>query len=293
MIDETHHVLKKQIRRLPGFSQSGQFKEESAAWISESFSGSCNAESLVILNFGITRLSALQDPEKDSEIHAALSSLNWPGWLKPGSLRICFLRTWWGLINHDHCRTFATILNTLDRLGYGVEWQCLNSKDFGVPQSRNRVYIVGYLDERCRGKVFPFTETTGGSLIQTHGGHQGERVYSPEGLSCTLATNPGGFGGKTGLYEVGVPIKCATKTGYQMAQVGDSIDLSYATVNSRRGRVGKEIAHTLTTGCPQGTVDVRPVKNPIKSDLARNTERTGKPGAPMQDRRRWSCRPHR
>ena len=71
-----------------------------------------------------------------------------------------------------------------------------------------------------------------------------QRVYSPEGLSCTLAANPGGFGGKTGLYEVGVPIKCATKTGYQMAQVGDSIDLSYATVNSRRGRVGKEIAHT-------------------------------------------------
>ena len=149
-----------------------------------------------------------------------------------------------GLLSHDGGRTFATILNTLDRLGYGVEWQCLNSKDFGVPQSRNRVYIVGYLDERCRGKVFPFTEATGGSLIQTHGGHQGERVYSPEGLSCTLAANPGGFGGKTGLYEVGVPIKCATKTGYQMAQVGDSIDLSYATVNSRRGRVGKEIAHT-------------------------------------------------
>ena len=50
---------------------------------------------LIILNFGITRLSALQAPEKDSEIHAALSSLNWPAWLKPGSLRICFLRTWW------------------------------------------------------------------------------------------------------------------------------------------------------------------------------------------------------
>ena len=186
-----------------------------------------------------------------------------------------------GLLSHDGGRTFATILNTLDRLGYGVEWQCLNSKDFGVPQSRNRVYIVGYLDERCRGKVFPFTETAGSSLIQTHGGNQGERVYSPEGLSCTLAANPGGFGGKTGLYEVGVPIKCATKTGYQMAQVGDSIDLSYATVNSRRGRIGKEIAHTLTTGCQQGTVEVRPVKNPIKSDLARNTERTGKPGAPI------------
>ena len=175
-----------------------------------------------------------------------------------------------GLLSHDGGRTFATILNTLDRLGYGVEWQCLNSKDFGVPQSRNRVYIIGYLDERCRGKVFPFTETAGSSLIQTHGGHQGERVCSPEGLSCTLASTPGGLGGKTGLYEVGVPIKCATKTGYQLAQVGDSIDLSYATVNSRRGRVGKQIAHTLTTGCRQGTlnfIDLNP--EPKVTEVAR------------------------
>ena len=132
-----------------------------------------------------------------------------------------------GLLSHSRGEIYATILHTLDRLGYGVEWQCLNSKDFGVPQSRNRVYIVGYLDGRCRGKIFPFLETAGGSLVQKHGGHQGTRVYSPEGLSCTLAANPGGFGGKTGLYEVGVPIKCATKTGYQMAEVGDSIDLSY------------------------------------------------------------------
>ena len=175
-----------------------------------------------------------------------------------------------GLLSHDGGRTFATILNTLDRLGYGVEWQCLNSKDFSVPQSRNRVYIIGYLDERCRGKVFPFTETAGTALVQRHGGPQGKRVYSPEGLSCTLAANPGGFGGKTGLYEVGVPIKCATKTGYQMAQVGDSIDLSYATVNSRRGRVGKRIAHTLTTGCRQGTlnfIDLNP--DPRVTEVAR------------------------
>ena len=170
-----------------------------------------------------------------------------------------------GLINHDHCRTFATILNTLDRLGYVVEWQCLNSKDFGVPQSRNRVYIIGYLDERCRGKVFPFTETAGSSLIQTHGGHQGERVYSPEGLSCTLAANPGGFGGKTGLYEVGVPIQCATKTGYQMAQVGDSIDLSYATVNSRRGRVGKEIAHGVNLAYCSASFSLGPMNRTIQS----------------------------
>ena len=62
-----------------------------------------------------------------------------------------------GLLNHDGGRTFAAILDTLERLGYFVEWQVLNSKDFGVPQSRRRVYIVGYLDERCRGKILPFT----------------------------------------------------------------------------------------------------------------------------------------
>ena len=48
--------------------------------------------SLVILNFGITRLSALQDLENDAEIREELSSLNWPAWLKSGSLRICCLK---------------------------------------------------------------------------------------------------------------------------------------------------------------------------------------------------------
>ena len=50
------YIFKQEIRRLPRFSQAGQFKEESAARISESFSGSCNAESLVIPKFRITRL---------------------------------------------------------------------------------------------------------------------------------------------------------------------------------------------------------------------------------------------
>ena len=59
-----------------------------------------------------------------------------------------------GLLPHDEGRTFAAILHALDRLGYGVEWQVLNSKDFHVLQSRKRVYLVGYLDERCRGKIF-------------------------------------------------------------------------------------------------------------------------------------------
>lgn len=107
-----------------------------------------------------------------------------------------------GLLYHDCGRTFAAILHELEGMGYGLEWQVLNSRDFGLPQSRKRVYLIGYLDERCRGKVFPFTETAGTSLKQIRSGSQGERVYSCEGVSCTLSSEAGGFGGRTGLYEV-------------------------------------------------------------------------------------------
>ena len=159
-----------------------------------------------------------------------------------------------GLLNHDGGRTFATILHTLERLGYYVEWQVLNSKDFGVPQSRRRVYIVGYLDARCRGKIFPFIGANETTLACIQDGRQGNRVYAPQGLSCTLTSGTGGVGGKTGLYQVGFPVKEATRKGYKMAYPGDSIDLGYAQMNTRRGRVGRQIAHTLTTDPTQGTL---------------------------------------
>ena len=159
-----------------------------------------------------------------------------------------------GLLSHDKGRTFYTILRTFWELGYHVEWKVLNSKDFGIPQSRKRVYIVGYLDGRCAGKILPVPETNGTALIQLRPGRQGKRVYHPDGLSRTLTSGTGGMGGKTGLYEVGVPIKEATRKGYKMAYPGDSIDLGYAGLNSRRGRVGQGIAHTLTTGSQQGTL---------------------------------------
>ena len=75
--------------------------------------------------------------------------------------------------------------------------------------------------------------------MQIRPGAQGERVYSPEGVSCTLAAQTGGFGGKTGLYEVGLPIKENTK-GVQNGYPGDSINLAFAQKNTRRGRVGRK-----------------------------------------------------
>lgn len=177
-----------------------------------------------------------------------------------------------GLLNHDGGRTFAAILDTLDGLGYGVEWQVLNSKNFDVPQARRRVYIVGYLDARCAGKILPFRETNDAAPAALRDGAQGSRVYDPAGVSCTLSASCGGFGGRTGLYDVsgGVPIKEATKKGYKMAYPGDSIDLAYPQMNTRRGRVGRQTAHTLTTDATQGTLTFIDLNaDPKQTKLAR------------------------
>ncbi|WP_338353486.1 DNA (cytosine-5-)-methyltransferase [Enterococcus faecalis] len=69
--------------------------------------------------------------------------------------RYLFLENVKGLLNHEGGATFETILRALDELGYDVEWQVLNSKDY-VPQNRERVFIIGHLRGERTRKVFPF-----------------------------------------------------------------------------------------------------------------------------------------
>ena len=66
-----------------------------------------------------------------------------------------FLENVKGLLNHDRGNTFKTILGALDGLGYDVEWQVLNSKNFSVPQNRERVFIIGHLRGKRTRNVFP------------------------------------------------------------------------------------------------------------------------------------------
>ncbi len=70
---------------------------------------------------------------------------------------LVFLENVKGLLSHDNGRTFSTIMWTLNELGYDTQWQVCNSKNFGVPQNRERVFIVGNLRGQPRPQVFPFT----------------------------------------------------------------------------------------------------------------------------------------
>lgn len=116
--------------------------------------------------------------------------------LKPKYL---FLENVKGLLNHDNGNTFEVIISTLDELGYDVEWQVLNSKDFGVPQNRERVFIIASLRGERTRRVFPIgregakfsTESTINIIGNTKspdstGVGIRSRVYDSEGLMATL-----------------------------------------------------------------------------------------------------------
>ena len=84
--------------------------------------------------------------------------------------KILFAENVAGLLNHEGGVTFGVIISTMAELGYSCEWQVLNSKDFGVPQHRQRVFIVGHLGRIGGRTVFPITENSGASAeLQRHG----------------------------------------------------------------------------------------------------------------------------
>jgi DNA (cytosine-5)-methyltransferase 1 len=71
-------------------------------------------------------------------------------------VKIIFLENVKGLKNHDKGNTLKTILSTLDELGYEVSTEILNSKNFGLPQNRERIFIVGWLKEMNKTFQFPY-----------------------------------------------------------------------------------------------------------------------------------------
>lgn len=99
-----------------------------------------------------------------------------------------FLENVKGLLNHDGGRTFAVIISSLDELGYDVQWEVVNSQNFGVPQHRERVFIIGHLRGKPRPKVFPLGRSISKDVLETKERAKGEggRDESESGRSVLM-----------------------------------------------------------------------------------------------------------
>ena len=128
-----------------------------------------------------------------------------------------------GIFSSGRGWDFAIVLCELAALGYGVEYALVNSKDYGVPQSRERVYIIGDLTGRSTGKIFPLRSPGNTAPAQIIGGPQGSRIYDTGGVSPTITSGTGGLGAKTGLYFVAQD----EQSGLVTKPYSGTIDASY------------------------------------------------------------------
>ena len=214
-------------------------------------------------------------------------------------------------------KQFKIVLDSLEEAGYHNYWKVLNAKDFGIPQNRERVFIVSIRKDIDTGFQFPegfplekrlkdiledevdekyylsekqvnfithpkrlnkytnvdpdyamcnttrYPDAWNGTYVsepvvkqignccptKTRDNPNQGRVYDTDGLSPSLNCMGGGN------RQPFVMVKEATKKGYAEATEGDSVNLEQPNSKTRRGRVGKGVAQTLTTSCNQAVVD--------------------------------------
>lgn len=171
---------------------------------------------------------------------------------------------------------FETVLSTLDELGYNTYWKVLNAKDYGIPQNRERVFGISIRKDIDDGFDFPNGFELTKKLKDVLESNVDDKYYlSDKAIMGRLHTNfnqyklerncindkdvhptiLARYEGSPTLYKEFVEVKEATKKGYAEAYEGDSINLDQPNSKTRRGRVGKQVAQTLTTSCNQGVVE--------------------------------------
>lgn len=230
-----------------------------------------------------------------------------------------------GMFSSNKGFDYLEILLAMDELGYDIEWQLFNSKDWGVPQNRERVYTIGHLRRYGERKILPirgnYTEISIDQVMQYNTEKRENtnryRVYDENGLephikiigttkgedctrlgqrdyvhdisgimSCLTSTdfkqpkqiaipvltpdrlekrqngrrfkeNGEPMFTLTAQDRHGVMVREATKQGYAIAKEGDSINLEQPNSKTRRGRVGKGVAQTLTCSCNQAVLTAK------------------------------------
>lgn len=190
--------------------------------------------------------------------------------------------------------------------GYSLQWDTLNSKDYGVPQNRERVFIVCYLGNICGREVFPIRPADGENPCElneiTQGVADAQRIYDGSGLARTLKGESGGQGGKTGLYAVRFRY---TERGEKSREKGRMEPIEFANaltskhcgdqtadcsngvvcMSIRGQKLQKQIdvAPTIDTGCRDNLTRKQTccaVLTPDRGEKRQNGRRIKEPGEP-------------
>ena len=179
------------------------------------------------------------------------------------------------LLSIDNGIGFLEVVGEMAERGYTVEWKVYNSKDYGVPQNRERVYIVGHHGESAGQPLLPVRRESTAALRQVVGGSQGERVYDGNKISCTLSSQGGGCGAKTGLYT----FVDLNKKG--SVQTTDTARALLARYNKGQPNRPAECSGVLARITPNDShVKVMPILTPDRLEKRQNGRRTKNEGEP-------------
>lgn len=197
-----------------------------------------------------------------------------------------------GLLSDDNGNTFQEWVNMLggksvngvpiifpyeDSVPYHIYWKVLNAKNYGVPQNRERVFIIGIRDDEDNNFRWPVEIPLQKKLKDVLESEVDEKYFLSEKMVSYFVKNSNdqhekGNGFKFSTIEKSdtskaittkagqrmddnfLKIKSATSKGYELATENDSINFAVPNSETRRGRVVKEVAQTLDTGCNQAVI---------------------------------------